>query len=189
MSEFQDLVKGQKVDLTKGNPGLTKIQVGLGWDVKAGNGADFDLDAVALCLTNDKLVDKSDMVFYGNLAHSSGAIKHSGDNLTGVGEGVDEAINIDLSKVPDSINKIVFVVSIYQANARRQNFGQVNNAFIQLVNSESNENLVKFDLSEDYSVETSMILGEIYRHNGEWKFNAKDEGIEGELGDVRAKYL
>ena len=129
------------------------------------------------------------MVFYGNLTHSSGAIRHSGDNLTGVGEGVDETISIDLSKVPDSINKIVFVVSIYQANARRQNFGQVNNAFIQLVNSESNENLVKFDLSEDYSIETSMILGEIYRHNGEWKFSAKGEGIEGELGDVRAKYL
>ena len=188
MSEFQDLVKGQKVDLTKGNPGLTKIQVGLGWDVKAGNGADFDLDAVALCLTNDKLVDKSDMVFYGNLAHSSGAIKHSGDNLTGVGEGVDEAINIDLSKVPDSINKIVFVVSIYQANARRQNFGQVSNSYVRVIDEDTNQELLNYELGEDFSIETAIVVCEIYRHNGEWKFSAVGSGFEGGLEALCRSY-
>lgn len=184
------LVKGQKVDLTKGNSGLKHLVVGLGWDVNRGNGSAFDLDAIALCLdSNGKLANSRDMVFYGNLTHNSGAIKHTGDNLTGVGEGVDEAISVDLDAVPQDIDKIVFDVSIYQANHRRQNFGQVSNAFIQVVDKDTNEELLKYDLSEDFSVETSVILGEIYRHNGEWKFSAKGDGVNGELDKVRDMYL
>lgn len=184
------LVKGQKVDLTKENVGLKHLIVGLGWDVNASGSAAFDLDAIALCLdANDKLAQDTDMVFYGNLTHGSGAIKHSGDNLTGVGDGVDEAINVDLDAVPAEINKIVFDVSIYQANDRRQNFGQVENAFIQITDRDTNEELVRYDLSEDFSIETSVLLGEIYRHNGEWKFNAKGQGVEGEIAEVRNMYL
>lgn len=184
------LVKGQKVDLTKGNTGLKHLIVGLGWDVNTSGSAAFDLDAIALCLdANDKLAQDTDMVFYGNLTHGSGAIKHSGDNLTGVGDGVDEAINVDLDAVPAEINKIVFDVSIYQANDRRQNFGQVENAFIQITDGDTNEELVRYDLSEDFSIETSVLLGEIYRHNGEWKFNAKGQGVEGEIAEVRNMYL
>lgn len=184
------LVKGQKVDLTKGNAGLKHLVVGLGWDVNASGSAAFDLDAIALCLdANDKLAQDTDMVFYGNLTHGSGAIKHSGDNLTGVGDGVDEAINVDLDAVPAEINKIVFDVSIYQANDRRQNFGQVENAFIQITDGDTNEELVRYDLSEDFSIETSVLLGEIYRHNGEWKFSAKGQGVEGEIAEVRNMYL
>lgn len=185
------LVKGQKVDLTKGNTGLKHLIVGLGWDINSsGRGSAFDLDSVALCLNSEgKLANDGDMIFYGHLNHSSGAIKHSGDNLTGAGDGVDESILVNLDEVPENIDKIVFDVSIYQANSRHQNFGQVNNAFIQVVDKDTNEELLRYDLSEDFSVETSVILGEIYRHNGEWKFNAKGEGVSGELSEVRNMYL
>lgn len=183
------LVKGQKMDLTKGNPGLKNLIVGLGWDVNAGNGEDFDLDSVALCLTQGKLAKGEDMIFFGNLTHNSGSVKHSGDNLTGLGDGIDESIFIELDKVPSDIDKIVFDISIYQANARRQNFGQVNNAFVTVSNKDTGEELLRYDLSEDFSIETSVIIAEIYRHNEEWKFNAKGEGVTGELAQVRDMYL
>lgn len=177
------LVKGQKVDLTKSNPGLAKINAGLGWDVNIfDGGAQFDLDAeVFLLADNGKVTSDSDFVFYGNAVHSSGAVEHSGDNRDGAGDGDDETIRIDLSKVPANITRITFTVTIYDAEARNQNFGQVRNAFIRIYNPDTNEELLRYDLSEDYSIETALIIGELYRHNGEWKFNAVGAGYQGGL--------
>lgn len=177
------LVKGQKVDLTKSNPGLAKINAGLGWDVNIfDGGAQFDLDAeVFLLADNGKVTSDADFVFYGNAVHSSGAVEHSGDNRDGAGDGDDETIRIDLSKVPANITRITFTVTIYDAEARNQNFGQVRNAFIRIYNPDTNEELLRYDLSEDYSIETALIIGELYRHNGEWKFNAVGAGYQGGL--------
>ena len=182
-----NLSKGQKVDLTKGNPGLKNVMVGLGWDVNAfDSGADFDLDAAAFMLgSNGKCPTEKEFVFYGNLEHPSGSIKHMGDNLTGAGEGDDEQIVIDLSRVPAEYDKIVIVVNIYQAVQRKQHFGMIENAFIRLVDARNNKEMCKYNLTENYSGMTAMIFGEIYRYNGEWKFNAigngtKDPGL-GEL--------
>lgn len=184
------LTKGQKVDLTKGNPGLKHLVVGLGWDVNTNTGSAFDLDSLALCLNSQgKLSKEEDMVFFNNLVHSSGAIKHSGDNLTGAGDGVDESIDVNLSNIPAEVDKITFAICIYQANQRRQNFGQVNNAFVTVTDKDTNEELLRYDLSEDYSVETSVLICEIYRHNGEWKFAAKGEGVTGEIAEVRNMYM
>lgn len=178
-----NLTKGQKVDLTKGNPGLKKLIVGLGWDVnKYDGGSDFDLDTESFLLNDSgKTASDSDFVFYGNTAHASGSVLHSGDNLTGAGDGDDEQIQIDLSKVPDAIEKIDFTVTIYDAEVRNQNFGQVSNAFIRIVNAETNEELIRYDLGEEYSIETAVIVGELYRYNGEWKFNAIGSGFQGGL--------
>jgi tellurium resistance protein TerD len=178
-----NLSKGQKVDLTKGNPGLKSIMVGLGWDVNAfDSGADFDLDAAAFMLGADgKCPTDKEFVFYGNLNHSSGAVNHMGDNLTGEGEGDDEQIQIDLSKIPANIEKIAFTVTIYDADQRRQNFGQVSNAFIRIVDESSNTELIRYDLGEDFSIETAVVVGELYRNNGEWKFNAIGSGFQGGL--------
>ena len=178
-----NLSKGQKVDLTKGNPGLKNIMVGLGWDVNAfDSGADFDLDAAAFMLgTDGKCPTDKEFVFYGNLNHSSGAVNHMGDNLTGEGEGDDEQIQIDLSKIPANIEKIAFTVTIYDADQRRQNFGQVSNAFIRIVDESSNTELIRYDLGEDFSIETAVVVGELYRNNGEWKFNAIGSGFQGGL--------
>ncbi|WP_408608431.1 TerD family protein [Caminicella sporogenes] len=177
------LKKGQKVDLTKTNPGLTKVVVGLGWDTnKYDGGHDFDLDAAAFLLgENGKVLSDEDFVFYNNLNHKSGAVVHLGDNLTGEGEGDDEQIKIDLSKVPADYQKIAFTVTIHEAQARNQNFGQVSNAFIRIFNEETNEELIRYDLSEDFSIETAIVVGELYRHNGEWKFSAVGSGFEGGL--------
>ena len=177
------LFKGQKVDLTKGNPGLSKILVGLGWDVKKYDGGyDFDLDAEAFLLGPDgKVPSDSDFVFYGNLSHYSGAVQHMGDNLTGAGDGDDEQIKVDLSKVPGNIDKIAFTVTIYQHEERRQNFGQVSNAFIHIVDEANNKELVRYDLGEEFSVETAVVVGELYRSGGEWKFNAIGAGYKGGL--------
>ena len=177
------LQKGQKVDLTKGNPGLKKIMVGLGWDVNQyDNGADFDLDASAFLLgDNGKVASDSDFVFYGNLAHSSESVIHQGDNLTGEGEGDDEQIKIDLTKVPANVERIAFTVTIYEAEERRQNFGQVSNSYIRLVDEANNVELIHYDLGEDFSIETAVVVGELYRHNGEWKFNAIGSGFQGGL--------
>ncbi|WIF95271.1 TerD family protein [Caminicella sporogenes] len=177
------LKKGQKVDLTKTNPGLTKVVVGLGWDTnKYDGGHDFDLDAAAFLLgENGKVLSDEDFVFYNNLNHKSGAVVHLGDNLTGEGEGDDEQIKIDLSKVPAEYQKIAFTVTIHEAQARNQNFGQVSNAFIRIFNEETNEELIRYDLSEDFSIETAIVVGELYRHNGEWKFSAVGSGFEGGL--------
>ena len=187
-----NLSKGQKVDLTKGNPGLKKLMVGLGWDVNAfDSGVDFDLDAAAFMLgANGKCPTEKEFVFYGNLAHPRGAVKHMGDNLTGEGEGDDEQIEIDLSKIPANVEKIAFSVTIYEAEARRQNFGQVSNAFIRIVDARNNTELCKYNLSEDYSNMTAMIFGEIYRHNGEWKFNAVGQATtDPGLGELVNRFI
>ena len=165
------LQKGQKVDLTKGNPSLRHVLVGLGWDVnKYDGGFDFDLDASAFLLgANGQTPDTDAFVFYGNLKHSSGSVEHMGDNLTGEGDGDDEQIVVDLSAIPQNIEKIAFTVTIYEAEKRRQNFGQVANAYIRIVDSDTNQELIRYDLGEDFSIETAIVVGEIYRHNGEWR--------------------
>lgn len=194
-----NLQKGQKTDLTKGNAGLSKIVVGLGWDTNKYDGqADFDLDASAFLLdangkaliktdSNGRVTSDSDMVFYGNLKHISESVAHTGDNLTGEGEGDDEQIKVDLSKVPSDVEAIAFTVTIYDASNRKQNFGQVSNAFVRIFNEENNEELIRYDLGEDYSVETALVVGKLYRKDGEWKFEAigsgYNNGLEGLLND------
>lgn len=185
-----NLSKGQKVDLTKGNPGLKNIMVGLGWDVNAfDSGADFDLDAAAFLLgANGKCPSSQEFVFYGNLKHSSGSVNHMGDNLTGEGEGDDEQIQIDMSKIPANIEKVAFTVTIYDADQRKQNFGQVSNAFIRIVDESNNTELIRYDLGEDFSIETAVVVGELYRNNGEWKFNAIGSGFQGGLAALCGHY-
>ena len=184
------LTKGQKVDLTKSNPGLKKILIGLGWDTnRYDGGADFDLDASAFLLgANGKVTNDSDFIFYGNATHSSGAVQHGGDNRTGEGEGDDEQIYVDLSLVPANIERIAVTVTIYDADVRRQNFGQVSNAFVRIVDDSTNNELVRYDLEEDFSIETALVVCEIYRHNGEWKFNAVGSGYQGGLAALCLSY-
>ena len=186
------LQKGQKVSLTKGNPGLSKVVVGLGWDVNQfDTGGDFDLDAAAFLLTDSgKISTQSDFVFYGNLEHPSGSVKHMGDNLTGAGEGDDEQIVIDLARVPGDYDRIVLVVNIYQAVQRHQHFGMIQNAFIRIVDGRNNQELCKYNLTENYSGMTAMIFGEVYRHNGEWKFSAIGQGTtDPGLGELMRRYI
>ncbi len=184
------LKKGQKVDLTKTNPGLKEVLIGLGWDTnKYDGGKDFDLDSSVFLLgANGKVASDDDFVFYGNLKHKSGSVEHMGDNLTGAGEGDDEQIKIDLSKVPAEVEKIDFTVTIYEAEERKQNFGQVENAFIRVVNSATNEELIRYDLGEDFSIETAVVIGELYRNKGEWKFNAIGSGFSGGLAALGRNY-
>ena len=184
------LKKGQKVDLTKTNPGLKEVLIGLGWDVnKYDGGKDFDLDASVFLLNGaGKVNSDDDFVFYGNLKHVSGSVEHLGDNLTGAGEGDDEQIKIDLSKVPENVEKIDFTVTIYEAEERKQNFGQVENAFIRVVNSATGEELIRYDLGEDFSIETAVVIGELYRNKGEWKFNAIGSGFSGGLASLGKNY-
>lgn len=182
------LQKGQKVSLSKDNAGLAKIIVGLGWDeVQQSSGGLFgalfgggqqaiDCDASAIMLRNGKFIDKDDLVYFGNLKHRSGTVVHQGDNLTGAGDGDDEQIVIDLLRVPEIYDKIVIVVNIYQAVQRRQHFGMIKNAFIRLVDARNGNEMCKYNLTENYSGMTAMIFGEVYRHNGEWKFNAIGNG-------------
>ena len=174
------LQKGQKVSLTKGNPGLTKVVVGLGWDVNSfDTGGDFDLDAAAFLLgESGKVTSSGDFVFYGNLKHSSGAVEHLGD----------EQIRIDLTKVPDNIQRIAFTVTIYEAESRRQNFGMVNNAFIRIFDETNGQEMLRYDLGEDFSIETAAVFGEVYKNNGEWKFNAIGSGYQGGLAALCANY-
>ena len=185
-----NLSKGQKVSLTKENPGLKKIMVGLGWDVNAfDSGADFDLDASAfLTGANGKCPTDQEFIFYGNLEHQSGAVAHMGDNRTGAGEGDDEQIEVDLSLVPANIERIAFTVTIYDADKRRQNFGQVANSYCRIVDEATGEEIVHFDLGEDFSIETALVVGELYKHNGEWKFNAIGSGFQGGLAALCAHY-
>ena len=177
------LSKGQKVSLTKGNPGLKHIVVGLGWDTnKYDGGFDFDLDSAAFLLDeNGKVNADTDFVFYNNLKHSSGAVEHLGDNLTGEGDGDDEQVKVDLSLVPQNISKIAFTVTIHEALERRQNFGQVSNSYVRVIDEDTNQELLNYELGEDFSIETAIVVCEIYRHNGEWKFNAVGSGFEGGL--------
>ena len=177
------LSKGQKVSLTKGNPGLKHIVVGLGWDTnKYDGGFDFDLDSAAFLLDeNGKVNADTDFVFYNNLKHSSGAVEHLGDNLTGEGDGDDEQVKVDLSLVPQNVSKIAFTVTIHEALERRQNFGQVSNSYVRVIDEDTNQELLNYELGEDFSIETAIVVCEIYRHNGEWKFNALGSGFKGGL--------
>jgi len=185
-----NLSKGQKVDLTKKNPGLRNIMVGLGWDVNAfDSGADFDLDAAAFMLgSNGKCPTEKEFIFYGNLEHASGAVKHMGDNLTGEGEGDDEQIEVTLPDIPSNVERIAFTVTIYDSDVRRQNFGQVSNSFIRIVDMATDTELIRYDLGEDFSIETAVVVGELYRHNGEWKFNAIGSGFQGGLAALCGHY-
>ena len=185
-----NLSKGQKVDLTKGNPELKHLIIGLGWDVNQfDSGIAFDLDASAFMLgANGKTISETEFIFYGNLEHPSKAVKHLGDNLTGEGDGDDEQIRVDLSKIPENVQKITFSVTIYDAEGRRQNFGQVSNSFIRIVNEANNNELIHYDLGEDFSMETAVVVGELYRYNGEWKFNAIGSGFQGGLAALCGHY-
>ena len=184
------LKKGQKVSLSKENPGLTKVLVGLGWDVNAfDSGYNFDLDASAFMVgSNGKCPTEKEFIFYSNLEHPSESVKHMGDNLTGEGDGDDEQIKVDLSLVPANIQRVAFTVTIYDADVRRQNFGQVNNAFIRIVDESNGQEILRYDLGEDFSIETAAIFGELYKHNGEWKFNAIGSGYQGGLAALCANY-
>ncbi len=178
------LKKGQKVDLTKGKPGLTKVIVGLGWDInKYDGGFDFDLDSAAFLLgETGKVNSEADFIFYNNLKDVAGSVVHQGDNLTGLGDGDDEQVRIDLSKVPANVHKIDFTVTIHDAEERAQNFGQVSNSYIRVFNEETGEELIRYDLGEDFSIETAIVVGELYRHGEEWKFSAIGSGFQGGLG-------
>jgi len=190
------LQKGQKVSLSKDNAGLSKVMIGLGWDEvqqkKKGffsaKPQDIDCDASAFLLIDGKLRDKKDIVYFGNLRHPSGTVQHMGDNLTGAGDGDDEQIKVDLSMVPEDISKIAFSATIYEAEARRQNFGQVNNAFIRIYNEETGEEILRYDLGEDFSIETAVVFGELYKNGNEWKFNAIGSGYQGGLAALCANY-
>jgi tellurium resistance protein TerD len=179
------LSKGGNVSLTKQAPGLTAALVGLGWDARTTSGADFDLDASALLVdTSGRVLSDQHFVFFNNLTSPDGSVEHTGDNLTGEGEGDDEAIKVDLARVPAEVDKIVFTVSIYDADNRRQSFGQVRNAYIRVVNQADNAEITRYDLSEDASTETAMIFGEVYRNGAEWKFRAVGQGYESGLAGI-----
>ncbi len=182
------LVKGQKVSLTKENPGLSQIVVGLGWDevekggllrnIFGGTKQDIDCDASVYLLKNGKLSSDDDIVYFGNLNHKSSSVKHHGDNLTGGGEGDDEQVTVDLKKVPEDYDRIAIAVNIYKANERKQHFGMVKNAFIRVVDKSNGTEMCRYNLTEDYSGFTGAIFGEVYKHDGEWKFNALGQGIQ-----------
>ena len=183
------LEKGGRVSLEKAAPGLKNIHVGLGWDPRATDGREFDLDASAFLVDESgKVLNEKSFVFYNNLVSPDGSVEHTGDNRTGEGEGDDEVVNVYLDRVPGNIAKIVFTVTIHDAQARGQNFGQVANAFIRLVNKDSGAEVVRFDLGEDYSTETAMVFAELYRHGGEWKFNAIGQGYSGGLAAMARQY-
>ncbi len=184
-----NLGKGGNISLSKEEPGLNKILIGLGWDVRATDGNAFDLDASLFMVTNSgKVRNDNDFIFYNNLKSLDGSVEHTGDNRTGAGEGDDEAIKVDLQKVPADIDKLVVGVTIHEADARKQNFGMVQSAFVRIVNQDNNREIVKFDLSEDMSIETAMLFGEVYRHGGEWKFRAVGQGFKGGLGAMAKSY-
>lgn len=194
------LTKGQKVSLTKENPGLRQIVVGLGWDAAQPTGgifgglfaskpADIDCDASAVLLQNGSFRSKDDLVYFGNLTHKSGSVRHTGDNLTGDGDGDDEQILIDLSMVPPQYDRIVIAVNIYAAYQRKQDFGLIRNAFVRVVDHSTNRELVRYNLSENYPGMTAMVFGEVYRHNGEWKFNAIGAGTrDGSISELVKRY-
>ncbi|MFB7407093.1 TerD family protein [Streptomyces sp. NPDC056202] len=183
------LSKGGNVSLTKEAPGLTAVLVGLGWDVRTTTGNDYDLDASALLLNDTgKVVSDRHFVFYNNLTSPDGSVEHTGDNLTGEGDGDDEAIKVDLAAVPADITKISFPVSIHDADNRGQSFGQVRNAFIRVVNQAGGVELARYDLSEDAATETAMIFGELYRHGTEWKFRAVGQGYASGLAGIAADF-
>ena len=179
------LNKGGNVSLSKAVPGLSKIQVGLGWDVRATDGAAFDLDASCFLLTEaGKVRSDGDFIFYNNLKSPDGSVEHTGDNLTGDGDGDDEAMLVELNKVPAEIHKIAVAVTIHDGEARRQNFGAVSNAFVRIVDTATGTEITRYDLTEESSTETAMIFGEVYRNAGEWKFRAVGQGFAGGLAPM-----
>jgi tellurium resistance protein TerD len=183
------LSKGQNVSLSKEDPSLSEVLVGLGWDPRGTDGAEFDLDAsVFLLNSTGKVRNERDFIFYNNLTSADGSIQHTGDNRSGQGDGDDEAIKVNLPQVPADVEKMVFVVTIHEADKRRQNFGQVGGAFIRIVNNKTGREVARFDLSEDASTEVAMLFGELYRHNGEWKFKAVGQGYAGGLAAVCSQY-
>ena len=183
------LNKGGRLSLDKEAPGLKKVLIGLGWDARATDGVDFDLDASAFMLNaSGKVRSDADFIFYNQLKSGCGSVQHTGDNQTGAGEGDDETIMIDLGRVPPDVQKISFTVTIHEAETRKQNFGQVNNAYIRLVNAETNVEVARYDLAEDASTETAMIFGELYRHSGEWRFTAVGQGYAGGLAAMCRQY-
>lgn len=184
------LSKGQRIDLTKTNPGLTKVIVGLGWDTNKYAGShDFDLDACAFLVNkSSQVVNDEEFVFYNNLKSPNGAVEHTGDNRTGVGDGDDEQIAVDFSLLPDHVEKIGISVTIHDADARGQNFGQVSNAFVRLIDAETNEEVLRYDLGEDFSIETAVVVCELYKHGNDWKFNAIGSGFSGGLADLCRNY-
>lgn len=179
------LTKGGNVSLSKQAPGLTAVVVGLGWDPRTTTGADFDLDASAIMVdTGGRVLTDGHFVFFNNLKSPDGSVEHMGDNLTGGGEGDDEQIKVNLASVPAECGKVVFPVSIYEAEQRQQNFGQVRNAFIRIVNQADNSEIARYDLTEDAATETAMVFGEIYRSFGEWKFRAVGQGYASGLRGI-----
>ncbi|GFK95301.1 General stress protein 16U [Fundidesulfovibrio magnetotacticus] len=183
------LVKGGNVSLSKEAPGIESILVGLGWDARATDGADFDLDASCFMLgETGKVLGDHGFIFYNKLKSDCGSVEHTGDNLTGEGEGDDESIVVDLSKVPFGIAKLAFTVTIHEADSRRQNFGMVSGAYIRIVDRKSDKEIARFDLSEDASTNTAMTFGEVYRHGGEWKFRAVGQGYDGGLGPLARNF-
>jgi len=183
------LQKGGNVNLSKEAPGLAAVHVGLGWDVRATDGSDFDLDASAFILKADgKVRGDSDFIFYNNLKSTDGAVQHQGDNKTGAGEGDDEVVNIELAKVPAEVDKVAFAVTIHEGETRRQSFGQVSNAFIRVVNKADGKELARYDLTEDGSTETALIFGELYRNGADWKFRAVGQGFKGGLGPLAKNF-
>ncbi|UYY59292.1 TerD family protein [Sphingomonas sp. S2-65] len=183
------LSKGGNVSLSKEEPNLSKILIGLGWDTRATDGADFDLDASAFLLaTGDKVRGDSDFIFYNNLRSSDGSVEHTGDNRTGEGDGDDEALKVELTRVPEDVQKIAIAVTIHEGESRRQSFGMVSNAFIRIVNDATGREISRYDLAEDASTETAMVFGEVYRHNSEWKFRAVGQGYKGGLGPLARNY-
>lgn len=183
------LQKGGNVSLSKEVPGLKKITVGLGWDARVTDGVSFDLDASVFMLKNDgKVRSDNDFIFYNNLKSACGSVEHAGDNKTGAGDGDDESIKIELDKIPADVEKISFTVTIHDADARKQNFGMVSSAYVRIVNQADTKEITKFDLSEDASIETAMIFGELYRHNGEWKFKAIGQGYKGGLAELSKNF-
>jgi len=183
------LSKGGNVSLSKTDPTLKNVIVGLGWDARPTEGEDFDLDASAFMVKEDgKVRSSSDFIFYNQMKSTCGSIEHTGDNRTGAGDGDDEAIIVLLDKIPTDVQRVVFCVTIHEADMRKQNFGQVSHAFVRVVNKDSNNEVARFDLSEDASIETAMIFGEIYRHSGEWKFKAVGQGYAGGLAALANQY-
>ncbi len=183
------LSKGGNVSLSKEAPGLARILIGLGWDVRSSDGVDFDLDASVFMVNEAGTVrSDSDFIFYNNLKSADGSVEHTGDNRTGEGDGDDESVKVALNVVPSDVHKLAVAVTIHDATSRRQSFGQVDNAFIRIVNDDNGTEIARYDLSEDASTETAMVFGEVYRHGAEWKFRAVGQGFAGGLGPLAKNY-
>ncbi len=183
------LTKGGNVNLSKEAPTLSQMTVGLGWNPRSTDGQSFDLDAVAFLVSEfGKVRQDSDFIFFNNLKSTDGSVEHMGDNRTGEGAGDDEVIKVDLNKIPSDVSKVIFCAVIYEGQARSQNFGQVGDAYIRIINAQGGSEVARYDLSEDSSTETAMIFGELYKHNGEWKFRALGQGFTGGLGVLASSF-